>query len=316
MTPPPLRVLRRRPAGPGAKHFLAAPAEDPRRRIEFVVESLPGRRGRAVSVSVALGCPVACRVCDAGDFPYGGNLGLGTLLAQVEQALSWESGGRSAGFPRLEVRFTRMGEPSFNPAVLKALERLSSEHPGLVPVLSTVAPACAVSRAFLERLRRLRDRRFRRGGLELRFSLLSTDPEARRALVPVRTWSLEEIAAFGRRWARGGRGKAVLSCALPRGIPFDPEVIARTFSPQAFAVRFTPVHPTRRARRNRLFRLWRRPPADLLALSRRLRRLGFEVRFEGTPPALSEGGAACGHAEGATRRAGYARIRSGVLEPA
>ena len=84
------------------------------------------------TISVQSGCPVGCLFCDAGTQPYSGNLTLDELRLQ-------------AGKGNDELRLTRMGEPTFNPAVLDLIAETKAKS----ILLSNVAPDCPVSENFL-----------------------------------------------------------------------------------------------------------------------------------------------------------------------
>jgi len=137
-----------------------------------------------------------------------------------------------------------MGEPAFNDAVIAVLERLPGglELPGLMPCVSTVAP---VGReAWFAALARVKQERFSGGRFQMQFSLHTTCAEARQRLIPIRTWSLEEIAAFGERFFEPGDRLVTLNFAPARGFPLEPEVLAPLFSPGRFAIKLTPINPT------------------------------------------------------------------------
>ncbi|MDE2290664.1 MAG: hypothetical protein KGL53_01170, partial [Elusimicrobia bacterium] len=226
---PAYRLVRRVGAAGGL--YAADLGGSPPRRFE-VVESA-GRGGSrldewSVWVSVQSGCAVGCAHCDAGEGPYGGNATAAELLEQVRVALSSHPEVDPSRVRAFKLRFARIGEPTFNDGVLEALETLArgGALPSLVPSVSTVAPDCAVSASFLERLRGLKERSFPGGRFRLQFSLHSTDPAARRALVPVRTWGFERMAEFGRRWRRPGDRRVALNVVSARAVPFDPDRLA------------------------------------------------------------------------------------------
>ena len=198
------RLVRR--VGDIAGLYSAFRRGDPSRSLEFIDALDPGvprAKKWVIMVSTQFGCPVGCAICDAGDRPYRGNVSGEEILEQVRRVLAAHPEQDPARVPKLKVHFARMGEPSFNEGVLEALSALGGggRLPGLLPSVSSVAPRCARSAAFFETLRAVKDRWFRDGMFQLQFSVHSTDDEARRALVPIRTWSLEEMAEFGRRCA-------------------------------------------------------------------------------------------------------------------
>lgn len=171
-----------------------------------------------------------------------------------------------AGEAPKELRLTRMGEPTFNPAVLELIAETRARR----VLLSTVVPDCPAAERFLDRLRDKNDRR-----VTLQISFPSTEREGRRALVPIKTWPASKIAVFGRDWSRAGGRKIVLSVALTRSFPFDPDEAAAVFDPDFFTWAFTPVNDSRRALRNKIDRSWRVPPVSVSRRMRRLAEFGF-----------------------------------------
>jgi len=119
-----------------------------------------------------------------------------------------------------------MGEPALNPAVLEVLRALPRRYhaPGLLPSLSTVAPAGR--NAFFDDLLAIKRELYPGDRFQLQFSVHSTDPDARRRLVPIRTWSLAEMARYGTRFHRRRERKVTLNFAACLGYPIDPAVLA------------------------------------------------------------------------------------------
>ena len=223
--------------------------DDLGRRIEFV-DSVQPPRPRSekwvVIVSTLFGCPVGCRMCDAGGRPQG-MLSAEEMLWQVRTAVARLS---SAGRPptsMLKVQFARMGEPSLNPAVIEALDMLPGEFPSttVVASVSTIAPAG--SGRFLSRLREVKERWYAGGRFQLQFSVHSTDPGRRAWLCPARTLSLDEMASAGTAFRVAGDKKVTLNFCLIEGMPLDPAVVRGAFDPEHFLVKLTPLNPTARA---------------------------------------------------------------------
>jgi 23S rRNA (adenine2503-C2)-methyltransferase len=294
-----LEILKRREVPGIATVYLARPSAEPREPIEFVDavdKGVPREEKWVLMLSTQSGCVVGCRICDAGNFPFSGNLPLETMLDQVRAALALRPEADPSRVRMLKIHFARIGEPSFNPAVIDCIEHLAAEGsiPGLVPSISTVAPDCKVCADFLDRLAGVKDRLFPVGRFQLQFSIMSTDPEARAALIPIRKWGLDRIADFGGRWFRPGDRKITLNFALASEIPFDAAVIEKCFSPERFLVKVTPVNPTRRADRNRLTTVWYEPPGRVVSIREDLERRGFSVILNASWPEEVEGRASCG----------------------
>ena len=248
-----MEILDRRGTGHLAEIYVARLRDDPLSVVEFVDAvdpRFPREEKWVITVSTQIGCPIRCLICDAGGF-YRGNLTADEILAQIGRVVQGRQGERRAiRAPKLKIHFARMGEPALNPAVLEVLERLPAVYdaPGLIPCIPTVAPAAAAG--WFEDLLAIKRRWYAGGRFQLQFSINSTDPRARDALMPVEKWGLREIAAYGRRFHDPGDRKVVLNFALAAGVEADPDVIARSFDPDRFLVKLTPVNPTESAVRN------------------------------------------------------------------
>ncbi len=245
--------------------------------VESVQPPLPRERKWVLIVSTLKGCPVGCPMCDAGG-AYAGRLSEEEILAQIDFMVRRRYPSRDIPAAMWKIQFARMGDPAFNDAVLHVLERLPERYPGscVFPSISTVAPANRG--AFLETLLEIKNRRYPGGRFQMQFSIHSTDESARQWLIPTRTWSLEQIAEFGDRFHAPGDRKITLNFAPPRGVPIDPEVLARTFSPERFLVKLTPVNPTHSAARAGMESLV--DPADPVANTRiveQFRAAGFDT---------------------------------------
>jgi 23S rRNA (adenine2503-C2)-methyltransferase len=232
-----------------AKVFIADMGGD--RVIEFV-ESLeppfPREKKWVLIVSTLYGCPVGCRFCDAGG-SYGGKLTADEILFQIDYMIERRYPDRKVPAEKFKVQLARMGEPSLNNAVLDVLELLPERYdaPGLMPALSTIAPAGRDR--FFEKLLDI-GRDAYNGRFQLQFSLHTTDKRKRDWLLPLEKWGFPEIADFGERFFVEGGRKITLNFALAEGMPLDAEVLSRHFDPGIFLVKLTPVNPTCEADRS------------------------------------------------------------------
>jgi 23S rRNA (adenine2503-C2)-methyltransferase len=221
---------------------------DDGRLVEFaeaLQPPLPRDEKWVLVVSSLFGCPVRCAICDAGG-DYAGRLALDEILGQIDYLVDKRFPGRTVPSTKFKIQFARVGEPTMNPAVLEALEVLPERYdaPGLMPSLSTVAPAGCD--AFMERLREIKDRLYR-GRFQLQFSIHTTDRRARDVLVPVPKWDFDRIADFGGLFHLEGDRKVTLNFALALNTPIDPAVMLHHFDPEHFLIKITPVNPTHRA---------------------------------------------------------------------
>lgn len=292
-------MVERRSAGALGTLYLGRFGEEEGRLVEFVDTVEPGVAKElkwVMMISTQLGCAVGCRMCDAGALGYAGNLSADEMLAQVRHILNENPGLSPARHPKLKIHFARMGEPSLNPEVLKALRRLALELPGrgLLPSLSTVAPKCPTSEDFFERLLRVKDELYSGGRFQLQFSVHAADPALRRRIVPVRTWGLDEIAAYGARWVRPGDRKVTLNFAPAPEEDLDVEALSAVFDPALFLIKLTPVNPTRAADAAGATFAWAEVPERLAERAGQLRARGFETIVSPSTPEEVAAETSCG----------------------
>jgi 23S rRNA (adenine2503-C2)-methyltransferase len=218
--------------------------------VESVQPPIPREKKWVLIVSTLYGCPVGCRFCDAGGY-YQGKLSRDGIISQIDYLIRrrFPSGGVPVG--KFKIQFARMGDPALNQNVLDVLGMLPQvyEAPGLMPTLSTIAPA--KSEPFFERLTEIKNELYRER-FQLQFSIHTTDRRKRDWLIPVEKWDLEEISEYGESFYRNGERKVTLNFALSEGMPVEPEVLLRYFNPDKFVIKITPVNPTCRANENRI----------------------------------------------------------------
>jgi len=209
--------------------------------VEFV-ESIPTYRIEekwVLIISSLNGCPVGCKMCDAGFF-YHGRLSYGELMEQIEYPIR-KRFGEKPKTKKFKIQFARMGEPSFNPSVLDVLENLHDRYENFYPSLSTVAPVG--TDRFFSRLMEIKKDRYP-DRFQLQFSIHTTSEEQRNEIIPIHKWSFERIAAYGEEFYDKGGKKITLNFALARGNEADANVLREYFAPEYFLVKITPVNPT------------------------------------------------------------------------
>jgi 23S rRNA (adenine2503-C2)-methyltransferase len=184
---------------------------------------------------------VKCTICDAGG-GYLGKLTAPELLEQLDWLVKDAFPDGRVTVPELAVELTRMGEPTFNDAVLDVLEALPGRFGDarVRPLVSTVGPAGV--EAWLERLLEVKARRYAPGDLLLQLSLHTTDEVERVKIVPIKRLSFAFLAAYGRRFVGKGDAKVLLSFPATQQLPLDPRVLKATFSPDVFAVKLTALN--------------------------------------------------------------------------
>jgi len=221
-------------------------------RIEFVESIQPPRTRQEKWVNVIstmVGCPVGCKMCDAGG-KFSRLLTAGEMDAQMEYLAKEKFPEGTVRTKTWKIQLARMGEPTLNPNVLRFIEDAGRKDLGNLAIsLSTVGPSqCA---PFIQELKKLKDRYFF-GKFQLQFSIHSTDDETRRRLIPVKGLALAEIAALGRQFRSRGDKKVTLNFIVMKDVEIDPDRIARLFDPDNFLIKLTPLNPTYRAQYHKI----------------------------------------------------------------
>lgn len=219
--------------------------------VEAVQPPMPREKKWVLMVSTLYGCPVECKMCDAGGF-YHGKVSKERLLSQIDHLVYKHYPDGVIPCEQFKIQFARMGEPAFNREVLRAIEELPGRYkaPGLMPSLSTIAPAGRDK--FFEELRQIKDKYYSDGRFQFQFSMHTSDEELRKTLIPVKTWSFEQMAAYGESFYKPGDRKITLNFALAEGNPVEPETLLRYFDPEKFLIKITPLNPTYSAENNKL----------------------------------------------------------------
>jgi 23S rRNA (adenine2503-C2)-methyltransferase len=262
--------------------------------VESVQPPVPREQKWVLIVSTLKGCPIGCPICDAGG-RYAGRLTAEEILAQIDHLVEQRYPDRGVAIPKLKIQFARMGDPALNPNVLEVLRRLPARYPlaGLMPSISTVAPrGCA---RFFEELLALKRRLYPGGRFQMQFSVHASDESIRRRMVPVRTWTLREMADYGDRFWSPGDRKVTLNFAPARDGALDASVIRAIFDPGRFLIKLTPINPTTAATRAGLVGLIDpAQPAECERVAAAFRNAGFETLISIGDLRENEIGSNCG----------------------
>ena len=262
--------------------------------VESVQPPLPRSEKWVLIISTMFGCPIGCRMCDAGGH-FAGDLTAGEILDQIDFLVVRRFPDGVVKSRKFKIQFARMGEPALNTAVLDVLRDLPGryEAAGLMPSISTVAPAGRD--AFFADLIGIKQRLYGGGRFQLQFSIHTTDDMLRKKLVPAVTWPLDRIARYGEAFYEEGDRKITLNSALPDGMPLDPEVLLRHFDPGKFVIKMTPLNPTHRAAGHQLASyLGLSEGDDRKGIVRALRLAGYEVIVSIGEPEENLIGSNCG----------------------
>lgn len=265
------------------------------RMVEFVESTQPPLTVNdkwVIIVSTLFGCPVDCSFCDAGG-KYQGRLTAEEILFQIEHPVLQRFPDRNIDSGKFKVQFSRMGEPSFNPAVLEVLKILPERFSwkSFIPSLSSIAPAG--TEKFFEALLKIKQNIYP-DSFQLQFSIHSTSPEQRDRWMPVRKWSFEKIAEYGQRFYQPGGKKITLNFAVSMESEIDEKVLLRYFDPDLFLVKLTPVNPTYKALANNLASGLPMQEAVEFELVSRLQAAAYEVILSIGEPEENRIGSNCG----------------------
>jgi 23S rRNA (adenine2503-C2)-methyltransferase len=237
-----------------AKVYVASVRDNKDYLVEFVESiqpPIPREKKWVLIVSTLYGCPVGCKMCDAGG-EYKGKLTADEIIAEIDYMVRKRFPDGNIPIPKFKIQFARMGDPALNNNVLDVLRQLPDLYnaPGLLPSLSTVAPKN--SEIFLEELLKIKNQHYNNGNFQLQFSVHTTDNKKRDELIPIPKMNFQEIADFGNRFVCNNDQKVTLNFAMSKGYPVDVFTVRKYFDPSKFIIKLTPINPTEQAMCNEL----------------------------------------------------------------
>lgn len=261
--------------------------------VEAVQPPVTREEKWVVMISTLFGCPIGCKMCDAGGH-YRGKLSMEEMAAQIEYLIATRFPEGHVPSQQFKIQLARMGEPALNPQVLDLLEVLPKRisAPGLMPSFSTVAPHGRD--AFFDHLIEIKNTHYPQGRFQFQFSMHTTDETLRKELVPVRTWDFRHMADFGRRYYREGDRKITLNFALAENSPIEIDVLNTYFDPDIFLIKITPLNPTYQAQVYGLSSYFDGPQTDDHPLLDGIQSAGYEVILSVGELEENEIGSNCG----------------------
>lgn len=199
-----------------------------------------------VTISSQKGCPMNCNFCDCPKFGFYGNCSEMEMLSEITTAISLS--GIQHG-KRLNVHFARMGEPTFNPDVIKVAKDLSfissSYFDVYHPVLTTMMPK---SNKNLEKnLLNWIETGFKYGdddGFGVQFSINTLDNNKRNAMFRNYSLNLKEIKEIISNLPYPKNRKYTLNFAVSPDSNLNPELMDYYFDKNKCIVKITPIHKT------------------------------------------------------------------------
>lgn len=218
-------------------------------------ELLPLEEKWVITISSQYGCSMGCTFCDVPKVGPGRNATYGDILTQVNQAV--ELHPEVVMTKRLNLHYARMGEPTYNRAVIDSAYHLSgyfrSRGWGFHPVVSTMMP-CGNHDLLGFLIDWLTFKNNVNGEAGLQLSINTTDDLARARTMPnakyLKETSLimyEALKAVGKeqglKMAEIKGRKITLNFALTDAA-IDGEKLAELFNPDYFICKITPMHKT------------------------------------------------------------------------
>lgn len=211
-----------------------------------------------VTVSSQKGCPMKCNFCDCPKFGYHGNVSTVELVSEITTAIALSGVKRGK---RLNVHFARMGEPTFNFAVIDSAVAIANLV-GKVdnsdvwfeefhPVVSTMMPRG--NKYLKEFLRGWVETGFEFGGEDgfgLQFSINTLDEEKRNEMFNSMSMSLEEIGRIIDELPMPKMRKYTLNFAVTSESNLDVNLMNKYFDKEKCIVKITPIHETKSALAN------------------------------------------------------------------
>lgn len=213
---------------------------------------LPLSEKWVITVSTQYGCSMGCSFCDVPKVGPGKNATTDDIVNQVMCGISLHPEIKQT--KRLNVHFARMGEPSWNNAVLAATLKLKEVVKdywgwGFHPVVSTICPAHNYNlEAFLKMWMIIKNDVLN-GEAGLQISVNTTDQTIRSKTMP-NALPLFHIARMFNGERVKGR-KITLNFALTDA-SIDAGYLAEIFDPENFLCKITPMHETTACKSNGL----------------------------------------------------------------
>ena len=247
-----------------------------------------------ITISTQYGCSMGCTFCDVPSVGPGKNASTNDMLGQVWKAMDLHEDVVSG---RINLHFARMGEPTWNDAVLGTTGVLRQELKGnfkFHPVVSTMMPKHN-PKLYQFLLRWMRMKAEADGDAGLQVSVNSTNESERRAMFNKNALPLEAVSCVLGEMPVVGR-KIALNFAVAN-YEIDATVLRRMFDPDRFMVKLTPMHLTRACQTNDI-----RTSGNTTTLApykhheEALKAVGFDVLVFVASKEEDEGRITCGNA--------------------
>lgn len=255
-----------------------------------------------ITLSTQYGCSMNCKFCDVPKVGKGINATYIDLKEEIEIALSLHPEVEST--KRLNIHYARMGEPSWNPNVLKVtydLHKIIKPFIGnslIHPVFTTMCPSKnkLLFSTLQEWTNDIKNGLFR-GDAGLQLSINSTNEEQRIDMFSGNACTLQEISNMVKDLPVPLGRKYALNFALADNYEVDAVKLRELFDPKKCMVKITPLHITHSCEENNIkttggytsFVPYRKVEQDLI-------NVGFDVLIFVPSMDEDEGRITCGNA--------------------
>lgn len=203
------------------------------------------------TISTQKGCPMHCKFCDCPKYGYYGNASLEELCYEIITILNGEDITHT---DRFNVHFARVGEPTFNPAVLdfaenhlRTIVNLKMYAKTVHPVISTMLPKGNKNlEEFILKWCDIKNNSYK-GEAGLQFSINSTDDKQRDDQFGGMSLSLEDISLLAKKLPMPVGRKYTLNFAVTAKTILYAKRLSELFDKEKFIVKITPIHETNAA---------------------------------------------------------------------
>lgn len=209
-----------------------------------------------ITISTQYGCSMNCKFCDVSKVGVGRNATLQDLTDEILSAIQQHPEVNQT--KRLNIHYARMGEPTWNKAVLQHVKKVRNDimpligHSLVHPVVSTMLPKNNKKLIpFLQEWCKIKNDLFN-GNAGLQFSINSTDDAQREYLFSGNSHDLLTISAIGKSLPIPVGRKYALNFALADNSIIDGKRLRELFSPDKFMCKITPLHRTTSCEQNHI----------------------------------------------------------------
>lgn len=201
-----------------------------------------------ITLSTQYGCNSKCKFCDVPKVGKGINATYNDLKNQIEMALDLNKDVKFT--KRLNIHFARMGEPTWNPNVIKVSKDIKQiikpylKDSLFHPVYTTMMPRN--NKLLVKSLHEwceLKNNTFN-GDAGLQLSINSTSNKQREDMFGGSALTLEEISDIAKELPNPKGRKYSLNIALADEYEVDANRLKELFDPSNFMVKITPLHKT------------------------------------------------------------------------